>query len=139
MIGRSALLELAKGFGLVTPDPFSLCELGGVQAWDYRYLFIVAVSALEWETENTGYKTQGLVNQGTEDQGLKDPESWGLCCAAAASYSKDTTTQFLPMLQAQTHGCIFYIVFMYTQGIACNKQWYFKLSSDYLLLRVVYC
>ena len=30
LIGRSMLLELAQGFGLVTPDPFSLCELGGV-------------------------------------------------------------------------------------------------------------
>ena len=32
MIDRSMLLELAQGFGLVTPDPFSLHELGGVWA-----------------------------------------------------------------------------------------------------------
>ena len=30
LIGRSTLLELAQGFELVTPDPFSLGELGGV-------------------------------------------------------------------------------------------------------------
>ena len=35
MIGRSTFLELAQGFGLVTPDPFSLRELGGVWARDY--------------------------------------------------------------------------------------------------------
>ena len=37
MIGCSTLLELAQGFGLVTPDPFSSCELGGVWARDYCY------------------------------------------------------------------------------------------------------
>ena len=35
MIGHSTFLELAQGFGLVTPDPFSLRELGGVWARDY--------------------------------------------------------------------------------------------------------
>ena len=35
MIGRSTFLELAQGFGLVTPDPFSSRELGGVWARDY--------------------------------------------------------------------------------------------------------
>ena len=35
MIGRSMFLELAQGFGLVTPDPFSSRELGGVWARDY--------------------------------------------------------------------------------------------------------
>ena len=29
------LLELAKGFGVVTPDPFSSRELGGVWVRDY--------------------------------------------------------------------------------------------------------
>ena len=32
MIGHSTILELAQGFGLVTPDPFSSRELGGVWA-----------------------------------------------------------------------------------------------------------
>ena len=36
LIGRSMLLELAHGFGLVTPDPFSSRKLGGVQARDYK-------------------------------------------------------------------------------------------------------
>ena len=31
LIGCSKPLELAQGFGLVTPDPF-LCELGGIWA-----------------------------------------------------------------------------------------------------------
>ena len=30
LIGCSMLLELAQGSGLVTPDPFSLRELGGM-------------------------------------------------------------------------------------------------------------
>ena len=34
-IGCSKLLELAQGFEIVTPDPFSLHELGGVRARDY--------------------------------------------------------------------------------------------------------
>ena len=41
LIRRSKLLELAQGFGLVTPDPFSR-ELGGVWARDLEkawYLF----------------------------------------------------------------------------------------------------
>ena len=37
MIGRSMFLELAQGFGLVTPDPFSSHELGGVWARDYLF------------------------------------------------------------------------------------------------------
>ena len=32
------LLELAQGFGLVTPDPFASRELGGVWARDYSSL-----------------------------------------------------------------------------------------------------
>ena len=36
MIGRSMFLELAQRFGLVTPDPFSSRELGGVWARDYK-------------------------------------------------------------------------------------------------------
>ena len=36
MIGRSTFLELAQGFGLVTPDPFSSRKLGGVWARDYE-------------------------------------------------------------------------------------------------------
>ena len=32
MIGCSTFLELAQGLGLVTPDPFSSRELGGVWA-----------------------------------------------------------------------------------------------------------
>ena len=32
LIGRFMLLELAQGFGLVTPYPFSSRELGGVWA-----------------------------------------------------------------------------------------------------------
>ena len=35
MIGRSTFLELAQGFGLETPDPFSSRELGGVWGQDY--------------------------------------------------------------------------------------------------------
>ena len=35
MIGHPTFLELAQGFGLVTPDPFSSRELGGVWARDY--------------------------------------------------------------------------------------------------------
>ena len=35
MIGCSTFLELAQGFGLVTPDPFSSRELGAVWARDY--------------------------------------------------------------------------------------------------------
>ena len=35
LIGWSTVLELAQGFGLVTPDPFSSCELGRVWARDY--------------------------------------------------------------------------------------------------------
>ena len=34
-IGRSTLLELAQRFELVTPDPFTSRELGGVWAQDY--------------------------------------------------------------------------------------------------------
>ena len=41
LIGRSKLLELAQRFGLVTPDSFSSCELGGVCARDYLYPCIV--------------------------------------------------------------------------------------------------
>ena len=36
LIGRSTHLELTQGFGLVTPDPLSSHELGGVWACDYR-------------------------------------------------------------------------------------------------------
>ena len=32
---KASVLPLARGFGLVTPDPFSLRELGGVWARDY--------------------------------------------------------------------------------------------------------
>ena len=35
LIGCSMLLQLAKGFGLVTPDPFSSHELGMVWAQGY--------------------------------------------------------------------------------------------------------
>ena len=35
-IARSTLLELAQGFGLVAPDPFSSREQGGVWAQDYK-------------------------------------------------------------------------------------------------------
>ena len=35
MIRRSTFLELAQGFGLVTPDSFSSRKLGGVWAQDY--------------------------------------------------------------------------------------------------------
>ena len=35
MIGHSTFLELAQGFGLVTPDPFSSRELGVVCVRDY--------------------------------------------------------------------------------------------------------
>ena len=38
MIGRSTFLEPAQGFGLVTPDPFSSRELGGVWARDYLFI-----------------------------------------------------------------------------------------------------
>ena len=40
MIGCSMLLELAHGLGLVTPDPFSSRELGGVWTRNY-YVKIV--------------------------------------------------------------------------------------------------
>ena len=32
---KASVLPLAQGFGLVTPDPFSSRELGGVWARDY--------------------------------------------------------------------------------------------------------
>ena len=35
-IGRFSFLELAQAFRLVTPDPFSSRELGGVWARDYQ-------------------------------------------------------------------------------------------------------
>ena len=40
LIGRSILLELAQEFGLVTPDPFSSRELGGVCARDYVQVWL---------------------------------------------------------------------------------------------------
>ena len=38
LIGGSTLLELAQELGLVTPDPFSSHELGGVCARDYTWV-----------------------------------------------------------------------------------------------------
>ena len=46
------LLELAQGFGLVTPDPFSSRELGGVWERDYSVPFPHKVC--EWGVENQG-------------------------------------------------------------------------------------
>ena len=40
LISRSKLLELSQGFGLVTPDPFSSRELGGVWARDYSEVIL---------------------------------------------------------------------------------------------------
>ena len=37
-------------------------------------------------------------------------------------------SQSLPMLQAQTHG---YVLFIVTEGVTFNKQRYFKLSSEF--------
>ena len=38
-IGYLTFQELAQGFGLVTPDPFSLCELGGVWVRNCKHVF----------------------------------------------------------------------------------------------------
>ena len=66
---------------------------------------------------------------GPEDQGPEDPSTEGCFALQQLPIAKiQLYSQSLPMLQAQTHG---YVLFIVTQGVTFNKQRYFKLSSEF--------
>ena len=64
---KALILPQAQGFGLVTLDPFSLCELGGVWARDYiltlqgqgKTLYIMVLTSLISQTLKN--RKEGLV------------------------------------------------------------------------------
>ena len=65
--------------------------------------------------------------RGPEDQGPEDPSIEGCFALQQLPIAKiQLYSQSLPMLQAQTHG---YVLFIVTEGVTFNKQRYFKLSS----------
>ena len=87
-------------------------------------------------------RTRGPEDRGPEDRGPEDPRTRGpedqgpediitegcfalqqLPIAKIQLYS-----QSRPMLQAQTHG---YVLFIITEGVTFNKERYFKLSSEF--------
>ena len=64
-----------------------------------------------------------------EDQGPEDPSTEGCFALQQLPIAKiQLYSQSLPMLQAQTHG---YVLFIVTEGVTFNKQRYFKLSSEF--------
>ena len=58
-------LKLAKGFGLVTPDPFSSHELGGVWARDYLLGGCVCklVGVTQEACDHSYLRTRSVVNK----------------------------------------------------------------------------
>ena len=67
--------------------------------------------------------------RGTEDQGPEDSSTEGCFALQQLPIAKiQLYSQSLPMLQAQTHG---YVLFIVTEGVTFNKQRYFKLSSEF--------
>ena len=67
--------------------------------------------------------------RGPEDQGPEDPSTEGCFALQQLPIAKiQLYSQSRPMLQAQTHG---YVLFIVTEGVTFNKQRYFKLSSEF--------
>ena len=67
--------------------------------------------------------------RGPEDQGPEDPSTEGCFALQQLPIAKiQLYSQSLPMLQAQTHG---YVLFIITEGVTFNKQRYFKLFSEF--------
>ena len=74
-------------------------------------------------------KTRDLRTQGPEDQGPEDIITEGCFALQQLPIAKiQLYSQSRPMLQAQTHG---YVLFIVTEGVTFNKQRYFKLSSEF--------
>ena len=85
-----------------------------------------------WVAINSGPEDRGPGDprtRGPEDQGPEDPSTEGCFALQQLPIAKiQLYSQSLPMLQAQTHG---YVLFIVTEGVTFNKQRYFKLSSEF--------
>ena len=67
--------------------------------------------------------------RGPEDQGPEDIITEGCFALQQLPIAKiQLYSQSRPMLQAQTHS---YVLFIVTEGVTFNKQRYFKLSSEF--------
>ena len=80
---------------------------------------------------NSGPEDRGPEDRGPEDQGPEDIITEG-CFALQQLHVPIAKIQLYsqsrPMLQAQTHG---YVLFIVTKGVTFNKQRYFKVSSEF--------
>ena len=80
---------------------------------------------------NSGPEDRGPEDRGPEDQGPEDIITEG-CFALQQLHVPIAKIQLYsqsrPMLQAQTHG---YVLFIVTEGVTFNKQRYFKQSSEF--------
>ena len=76
-----------------------------------------------------GPEDRGPRTRGPEDQGPEDILTEGCFALQQLPIAKiQLCSQSRPMLQAQTHG---YVLFIVTEGVIFNKQCYFKLSSEF--------
>ena len=88
------------------------------------YIFLVGGSYKQWTRGPGDSRTRG-----PEDQGPEDPTTEGCFALQQLPIAKiQLYSQSLPMLQAQTHG---YVLFIITKGVTFNKQCYFKLFSEF--------